>query len=63
MWPTTTAPSGYLICDGSTYSSVTYPALFNVLGTTTLPDFRGKFVRGYDPTNVIDPDTRAILST
>lgn len=32
----------YLICDGTTYSSVTYPHLFAVLGTTTLPDFRGR---------------------
>ena len=63
MWPTTSAPAGYLICDGSPYSSVTYPALFAILGTANLPDFRGKFVRGYDPTNIIDPDSRAILST
>lgn len=50
MWPTTSAPSGYLICDGSTYSSGTYPALFAILGTTTLPDFRDKFARGFDST-------------
>ena len=63
MWCTTTAPTGYLLCDGSSYNTVTYAALFAVLGTGTLPDFRGKFVRGYDPTNIYDPDTRAILST
>ena len=62
MWPTAIAPTGYLLCNGDTYSSATYPALFAVLGTTTLPDFRGKFARGFDPTNTYDPDTRTILS-
>jgi microcystin-dependent protein len=52
-WPTATAPTGWLLCDGSQVSRVTYNALFNVMGTTygagdgsttfTLPDFRGKF--------------------
>jgi hypothetical protein len=51
MWPTVSAPAGYLICDGSTYNSATYPSLFAVLGTTTLPDFRDKFARGYSSTS------------
>ena len=63
MWCKTTPPAGYLICDGSSYNTVTYAALFAVLGTSTLPDFRGKFVRGYDSTNIYDPDSRTILST
>ena len=36
----------YLNCDGSTFSSATYPALAVVLGSTTLPDMRGR-VRAY----------------
>jgi microcystin-dependent protein len=32
----------YLNCDGTTFSSATYPALANLLGTTTLPDSRGQ---------------------
>jgi hypothetical protein len=63
MWCTTTAPPGYLICDGSPFNTATYPALFAILGSGNTPDFRGKFARGYDPTNVYDPDTRSILST
>lgn len=31
----------YLNCDGSTFSSATYPYLASILGTTTLPDMRG----------------------
>ena len=63
MWPTTNIPSDYLLCDGSSYNTTTYSALFAVLGTNTLPDFRGYFPRGYDPTKLRDPDTRSILST
>lgn len=36
----TTPP--YLNCDGTTFSSATYPVLANLLGTTTLPDSRGR---------------------
>jgi microcystin-dependent protein len=52
----TTAPSGWLLCDGSNVSRTTYAALFLVLGTsygvgdgsTTfgLPDLRGRFPLG-----------------
>lgn len=52
MWPTGTAPTGWLICDGQAVSRTTYSDLFGVLGTTygngdgsttfNLPDFRGK---------------------
>jgi microcystin-dependent protein len=34
MWPTASAPSGYLVCDGSAVSRTTYSALFAVVGTT-----------------------------
>ena len=54
MWPIVAPPTNYLVCDGSTYSSATYPSLFAVLGTTTLPDLRGVFVKGYDGTRAIN---------
>lgn len=45
----TTAPSGWLICDGSTFSSTTYPQLYTLLGnSTTLPNLREKYLLGYD---------------
>jgi len=34
MWPTTSAPSGYLLCNGSAVSRTTYSTLFSILGTT-----------------------------
>lgn len=54
-----TAPEGWLLCNGQAYSRTTYKALFDALGgasspwgsgdgstTFTLPDFRGRFLRG-----------------
>ena len=34
MWPTASAPSGYLACDGTAVSRSTYAALFAIIGTT-----------------------------
>ena len=51
------APTGYLTCDGSSISRTTYADLFAVVGTTfgsvdgntfNLPDLRGEFIRGFD---------------
>jgi microcystin-dependent protein len=55
MWPTTVAPSGWQLCDGSSLDRTTFAALFAVIGTTygsvdgthfTVPDFRQKFPLG-----------------
>jgi microcystin-dependent protein len=56
----TTAPTNYLVCDGSAFSGVTYPALAVVLGGTTLPSLKGKFLVGYDST---DSDYNAMGDT
>jgi microcystin-dependent protein len=55
-WPSSSVPTGWLLCDGSAVSRATYSALFAVIGTlhgagdgsTTfnLPDCRGKFTLG-----------------
>jgi microcystin-dependent protein len=34
MWPTGTAPTGYLLCNGASVSTTTYAALFAVVGYT-----------------------------
>lgn len=53
------APSGWLICDGSEVSRTTYANLFAVIGTSygsgngsttfNVPDYRWAFLRGYGP--------------
>lgn len=54
MYGAASAPTGWLLCDGSSVSTTTYSALFAIIGTTyggsganfTLPDFRGVFPKG-----------------
>lgn len=68
----TAAPTGYLMCDGSTVSRTTYANLFSAVGihfgngdgstTFNLPDLRGQFLRGTDNMGTVagaagvDPD-------
>jgi microcystin-dependent protein len=61
----TSIPAGWLACNGAAVSRTTYAQLFGIIGTlygpgngsTTfnLPDFRGKFKRGWDDGAGIDP--------
>lgn len=60
-YPATTAPSGWLKCNGATFSGTTYPLLAKVYPTLVLPDLRGEFIRGWDDGRGTDP-ARAILS-
>jgi microcystin-dependent protein len=60
MWPTTSAPSGYLLCNGAAVSRTTYSDLFNVIGTTfgvgdnsttfNLPNYVNRMPFGASPT-------------
>ena len=57
-WTKTTAPDGYLLCDGSAVSRSTYADLFAVISTTygsgdgsttfNVPQLQGKMPQGYD---------------
>lgn len=64
-WPTETPPAGYLHCDGSSLLIASYPELYFVLGKRygsadtshfNLPDFRGRFLRGWASGEADDPD-------
>ena len=58
------APSGWLIADGSAVSRTAYAALFAAIGTTfgagdglmvfNLPDLRGEFIRGWSGAKAVD---------
>lgn len=56
-------PTGYLLCDGSSYSQTDYANLFSVINTTygsssgstfNVPDLRGEFIRGLDNGRGVD---------
>ena len=61
-----TAPGGYLLCDGTSYVRTgLYAALFAAIGTVwgtadgthfNAPDLQGRFLRGHDNAQGVDPD-------
>lgn len=71
----TSAPSGFLACEGSAVSRVTYAGLFAIIGTThgqgdgsttfNLPDYRGRLLRGVTGGSNLDPDaaSRTAMAT
>jgi len=46
MWYTSTPPTDWLICDGTTFSATDYPDLNTLLGGNTLPDLKGRMPIG-----------------
>jgi microcystin-dependent protein len=66
VWPYagSTAPTGWLECNGAAVNRTTYAALFTAIGTTfgvgngsttfNLPDLRGEFIRGWDHGKGVD---------
>jgi len=61
----TSAPDGWLLCDGNSYSRSDYSQLFEIIGTAfgsantssfNVPDLRGRFIRGRDGGAGVDPD-------
>ena len=59
-----TAPAGWLRCDGTLYNGSTYPALYAAIGINfggysgyfNVPDLRGRFLRGWSNGSGRDPD-------
>jgi len=54
MYATSSAPAGWLLCDGSSYATSTYPRLFTMIryvyggsgANFNVPDLRGRFAAG-----------------
>ncbi|MFK7937582.1 MAG: tail fiber protein [Saprospiraceae bacterium] len=42
MYIGTTAPAGWLLCNGNSFNAATYPALNTLLGTNVTPNFSGR---------------------
>ncbi len=60
-WPLTSAPLGWLICNGAAFDKALYPYLAAAYPSGKLPDLRGEFIRGWDAGRGVDAG-RAIFS-
>lgn len=60
-WPQSSAPAGYLICNGQAFNKTTYPLLAVAYPSGKLPDLRSEFIRGLDAGRNVDA-SRAVLS-
>lgn len=60
-WPQVEPPSGWFVCNGSTFDKTKYPRLAAAYPAGLLPDLRGEFIRGWDAGRSVDP-ARALLS-
>lgn len=65
--PSTGVPYGWALCDGSTFNKTVYALLFAAIGTIhgepvlsgatfNIPDYRGRFLRGWADATGRDPD-------
>lgn len=61
-WPSSTAPTGWLKCNGAPFSDSQYPKLALVYPSLLLPDLRGEFIRGWDDGRGVDAG-RQLLSS
>ncbi|MBN9665029.1 phage tail protein [Escherichia coli] len=61
-WPSATPPTGWLKCNGATFSAEEYPELAKAYPTNKLPDLRGEFIRGWDDGRGVDSG-RTLLSS
>ncbi|MGG2333197.1 phage tail protein [Salmonella enterica] len=54
-WPLAAPPSGWLLCNGQTFTATQYPALAVAYPALATPDLRGLFIRGLDNGRGYDP--------
>jgi microcystin-dependent protein len=71
MWTTTSAPTGWLLCDGSSVSTTTYASLFTLIGYAfggsganfNVPDLRDKVALGVGTSNSIGQTNRGATTS
>lgn len=57
QWPGANPPPGWLECNGQVFNTTDNPQLFAALGTNSVPDYRGLFLRGWaHGSSFYDPD-------
>lgn len=60
-WSLSTPPTGWIICNGASFSATTYPKLAIAYPSLVLPDLRANVIRGWDNGRGIDT-SRVLLS-
>ncbi|WP_235260844.1 phage tail protein, partial [Lonsdalea quercina] len=60
-WPSASVPTGWLQCNGSSFTAAQYPKLAQAYPELKLPDLRGEFIRGWDSGRGVDGG-RALLA-
>lgn len=64
MWPTATAPTGWLICDGQPITGDAYADLRTVLGgATTVPNLSGRFPLGSGNSSTTGSTSHSLASS
>ncbi|MCW6567864.1 phage tail protein [Yersinia ruckeri] len=61
-WPSATPPTGWLKCNGATFTAAQYPKLALAYPALRLPDLRGEFIRGWDDGRGVDPGRTLMTS-
>ncbi|WP_425323376.1 phage tail protein [Arsenophonus nasoniae] len=61
-WPHETAPAGYLICNGQTFTKTDYPQLALAYPSGRLPILYGEFIRGLDLGGKVDPGRKILTN-
>ncbi|MGP3594299.1 tail fiber protein [Vagococcus sp. WN89Y] len=63
MWPSATPPDGWLELNGQAFDKAENPKLTALFPGGVIPDYRGRFVRGWANGATVDPDAgRAVNS-
>ena len=56
-------PANYVVCNGSTFSSTDFPALYTLLGNNTTPDLTGYHLKGIGETSTWNSHDAILLNT
>ena len=61
MWPSTSIPDNWLLCDGTNFVTANYPDLYAILGNSNeLPDFTGRMPIGAGEGTASDATERTL---
>ncbi|MBT9430296.1 MULTISPECIES: tail fiber protein [Symbiopectobacterium] len=63
MWPSVTAPEGWLELNGQQFNVTENPKLAIMFPSGQLPDYRGRFPRGWANGSLVDPDSNREINS